>query len=76
MVLALDDFLRLLRHPIELNVESTLLVVLNLEGESLNLVLDLLKLGVVFEDELHVVHFLIAFVPNTVIFGVDYVYVN
>lgn len=73
LVLALNDFLRLLRHPVQLNVKGALLVVLNLESESLDLVFDLLKLGVVFEDELHVVHFLIAFAPNAVIFGVDYV---
>ena len=76
LILSLDDLLCLLRHPVKLNVKGTLLVVLNLESESLDLVLNLLELGVVFEDELHVVYFLVAFAPNAVIFGVDYIDIN
>lgn len=76
LILALDNLLSLFRHSIELNVESALLVVLNLESQTLDLIFDLFELGVIFEDELHIVHFLVAFVLDAIILCVDDVNVD
>jgi hypothetical protein len=53
-VLALDDLLSLLRHTVKLNVECTLLEILDLEAQLLVLKRYLLELGAVFQDVCHV----------------------
>lgn len=53
-MLALDDLLSLLRHTVKLNVECTLLEILDLEAQLLVLKRYLLELGAVFQDVCHV----------------------
>ena len=76
LVLALDDLLRLLRDSIQLNVKGSLFVVFDLQGQALDLVLDLLELGVVLQDELHIVHLHVALVLDAIVFRVDHVDVD
>merc|ERR1719242_404509 len=71
LVLSLDDLLGLLGDSVELNVEGTLLVVLDGEEQSLDLVLDLSKLCVVLQDLLHIVYLGVTLVLDAVVLGVD-----
>lgn len=71
LVLALDNLLSLFGDSVELYVECTLLVVLNLQVQALNLVFDLLQLRVVRQDRLHLSYFLVALLQNVVVLLID-----
>ena len=76
LVLALDDLLRLFGHTIELHIECSLLVVLNLEIETLDLTLDLLQTCVMLENLFHLVDLRVALVTDLVILRLDHVKVD
>ena len=68
LVLSLDDLLRLLGNSVQLHVKCSLLVILDLQGESFDLVLDLLEARVVLQDLLHVVHLVVTLHLDVVVF--------
>ena len=76
LVLALDDLLCLFGHTVELHVECSLLVVLDLEIETLDLTLDLLQTCVMLENLLHLVDLRVALVTDLVVFRLDHVKVD
>jgi len=70
LVLALNDLLSLFGDSVELHVECTLLVVLNLQVQALYLIFDLLQLRVVLQDRLHLSNFLVSLLHNVVVLGI------
>ena len=71
LVLTLDDLLRLLGDAVELDVKGACGVIFDLQGLSLYDVLNLLQLGLVGKDLLHLLNLLLALLVDVVVLLID-----